>query len=109
VFLNFVVFVVFKALLGLARQLSENKPKGMSKCDIDRLVTYQYNVDCSAKRSDAESSTSDGTSQTSCVVCMCDFVQRQRVRELPCQHIFHAKCIDKWLKVVYSKFLRSPY
>jgi hypothetical protein len=85
----------YEALLGLARQLSENKPKGMSKSDIDRLVTYQFAVgDSDAKRATGDTSES----QISCVVCMCDFSQRQRVRELPCQHIFHAKCIDKWLK-----------
>lgn len=37
--------------------------------------------------------------QTSCVVCMCDFESRQLLRGLPCSHEFHAKCVDKWLKV----------
>jgi hypothetical protein len=37
--------------------------------------------------------------QTSCVVCMCDFEARQVIRVLPCSHEFHAKCVDKWLKV----------
>ena len=34
-----------------------------------------------------------------CVVCMSDFETRQMVRVLPCSHEFHAKCVDKWLKV----------
>lgn len=34
-----------------------------------------------------------------CVVCMCDFESRQLLRVLPCNHEFHAKCVDKWLKV----------
>lgn len=37
--------------------------------------------------------------QTSCVVCMCDFEARQTLRVLPCSHEFHAKCVDKWLRV----------
>lgn len=37
--------------------------------------------------------------QTSCVVCMCDFEIRQILRVLPCSHEFHAKCVDKWLRV----------
>jgi hypothetical protein len=37
--------------------------------------------------------------QTSCVVCMCDFEARQMLRVLPCSHEFHAKCVDKWLRV----------
>ena len=37
--------------------------------------------------------------QTSCVVCMSDFEEQQLLRVLPCSHHFHAKCVDKWLKV----------
>jgi len=37
--------------------------------------------------------------QSSCVVCMCDFELRQLLRVLPCSHEFHAKCVDKWLRV----------
>lgn len=30
---------------------------------------------------------------------MCDFESRQLLRVLPCNHEFHTKCVDKWLKV----------
>jgi len=92
-------------LLGLARQLSESKPKGLSKADIDRLASFQFTAATTNHLSDADavkqSSGGDvgAVTQTSCVVCMSEFVNRQRIRELPCQHIFHLKCIDKWLKV----------
>ncbi|NXM60471.1 RNF44 protein, partial [Illadopsis cleaveri] len=36
--------------------------------------------------------------QTLCVVCFSDFEARQLLRVLPCNHEFHAKCVDKWLK-----------
>lgn len=39
--------------------------------------------------------------QTSCVICICDFEQRQLLRVLPCSHEFHAKCVDKWLRVSF--------
>jgi len=92
-------------LLGLARQLSESKPKGMCKSDIDRLASFQFTSAAANRVSDEsavkQSSGSDdgAVTQTSCVICMSEFVNRQRIRELPCQHIFHLKCIDKWLKV----------
>lgn len=35
-----------------------------------------------------------------CVVCFSDFEARQLLRVLPCNHEFHAKCVDKWLKVL---------
>lgn len=40
-----------------------------------------------------------GVLASRCVVCMCDFESRQLLRVLPCSHEFHAKCVDKWLKV----------
>lgn len=35
--------------------------------------------------------------QCSCNVCMEDYVAGERVRAMPCLHIFHRKCIDQWL------------
>ncbi|KAJ8968000.1 hypothetical protein NQ314_002534 [Rhamnusium bicolor] len=77
----------YEALLNLAEQLGEAKPRGLGKMEIEQLVSYKYNAD-----------THEGD-QTSCVVCMCDFEARQVLRVLPCSHEFHAKCIDKWLRV----------
>jgi len=102
----------------------------MSKADIDRLASFQFTSTSAAnhvaadsshesaavKQSDVasdsggpgkQSKSGDGggaVTQSSCVVCMSEFVTRQRIRELPCQHIFHLKCIDKWLKVTSGLF-----
>jgi len=35
--------------------------------------------------------------QTECIVCICDFEEGDRVRVLPCKHVFHSACIDEWL------------
>ncbi|CAH1373406.1 hypothetical protein MTP99_014807 [Tenebrio molitor] len=76
----------YEALLNLAEQLGEAKPRGLGKLEIESLLSYKFNAD-----------THQGD-QTSCVVCMCDFEARQVLRVLPCSHEFHAKCIDKWLR-----------
>jgi len=86
---NIFYILHVQALLNLAERLGGNKLRGLTKSEFEQLVTYQYN-------SDIRSSVSD---QTSCVVCMCDFENRQRLRVLRCSHEFHAKCVDKWLKV----------
>ena len=80
---------VLQALLNLAERLGEAKPCGLLKTDIDQLPCYRFNAD--VQRSSLD--------QTSCVVCMCDFENRQLLRVLPCSHEFHGKCVDKWLKV----------
>lgn len=33
-----------------------------------------------------------------CAICLDGFKAKQRCRELPCGHIFHKKCVDRWLK-----------
>lgn len=81
--------LIFQALLNLAERLGEAKPKGLTKPEIEQLPAYRFNK---------ENHHSD-MDQTSCVVCMCDFENRQLLRVLPCSHEFHAKCVDKWLKV----------
>jgi hypothetical protein len=36
-------------------------------------------------------------SQVECIICLEDFVKGDRVRVLPCKHIFHLKEVDEWL------------
>ncbi|XP_037621552.1 E3 ubiquitin-protein ligase RNF38 isoform X2 [Sebastes umbrosus] len=76
----------YEALLNLAERLGEAKPRGLTKADIEQLPSYRFN------------SNNHQSEQTLCVVCMCDFESRQLLRVLPCNHEFHAKCVDKWLK-----------
>eukprot|EP00968_Pinguiococcus_pyrenoidosus_P009298 scaffold731_cov261-Pinguiococcus_pyrenoidosus.AAC.44 len=33
-----------------------------------------------------------------CVVCQCDFEDKEKVRILPCSHFFHVDCVDEWLR-----------
>ncbi|XP_009891879.1 PREDICTED: E3 ubiquitin-protein ligase RNF38-like [Charadrius vociferus] len=75
-----------RALLTLAERLGEAKPRGLTKADIEHLPSYRFNPE------------SHQSEQTLCVVCFSDFEARQLLRVLPCNHEFHAKCVDKWLK-----------
>lgn len=36
-------------------------------------------------------------SQAECAICLSEFVKGDRVRELPCHHIFHLEEVDSWL------------
>lgn len=48
--------------------------------------------------------------QTECAICLSDFVKGDRVRVLPCKHIFHLAEVDEWLihrKKLVSLIFRS--
>lgn len=75
-----------QALLSLAERLGDAKPRGLTKADIEQLPSYRFHPD------------SHQSEQTLCVVCFSDFEARQLLRVLPCNHEFHTKCVDKWLK-----------
>lgn len=79
----------YEAMLHVAERIGDAKPRGLSRADIDMLPSYKFSADANRNST---------TEQTSCVVCMCDFEQKQTLRVLPCSHEFHQKCIDKWLK-----------
>ncbi|TYI54024.1 hypothetical protein E1A91_D11G046800v1 [Gossypium mustelinum] len=62
---------------GLARHLVEKIPK--------MIITNGNNVNASGEK-------------VSCSVCLQDFQLGETVRNLPqCHHMFHQRCIDKWL------------
>ena len=35
--------------------------------------------------------------QSTCSICLEDFVKGENIRVLPCDHIFHSKCVGTWL------------
>lgn len=33
-----------------------------------------------------------------CPICLSNFAEKDKIRELPCKHFFHMECIDEWYK-----------
>lgn len=76
----------YEALWNLSERIGLAKARGLSKDVIDSIPNFRY------------SASSRDSSNGNCVVCMSDYVNREKLRRLPCNHDFHAKCIDRWLK-----------
>jgi hypothetical protein len=47
-------------------------------------------------------------SQLECAICLSEFVKGDKVRVLPCHHIFHLDEVDEWL-IQRKKLVRSVY
>lgn len=47
-------------------------------------------------------------SQLECAICLSEFAKGDRVRELPCHHVFHLDEVDAWL-ISRKKFVRFLY
>ena len=112
----------FQALWNLSERIGLAKARGLSKdgkksCLLLSFLQPSKGVCCVTSRlllpsfatsvidsipNFRYSASSRDSSNGNCVVCMSDYVNREKLRRLPCNHDFHAKCIDRWLKVRLS-------
>lgn len=89
--------------MNLTERMGEGKSRGLTCSDIERLRCYQYGSVDDNDDDQSEVAAAAGCpsikDQTKCIVCLCNFEPQELVRALPCQHEFHADCVDRWLKV----------
>merc|ERR1712072_704875 len=65
-----------------------HRRRGMSAEAINQVESFRWSPE----------NGSGETSQKTCMVCLADFGPDDEVRRLPCGHVFHAPCIDEWLR-----------
>ena len=63
----------------------ENKKYDIKKNSlIDQIETIKYNI--------------DDTTFFQCGICMDTFAENEKVKKLPCDHIFHTECMSQWIQ-----------
>lgn len=40
------------------------------------------------------------TQNSECCICLAKYRDKEEIRQLPCSHIFHLKCVDHWLRII---------
>merc|ERR1719334_1248170 len=77
-FVIMLVIVIYKCVQDYRRHRRHRLPKSALK----KLPIHKFK---------------DGDPFETCVICLDDFQEGDKLRVLPCDHGYHAKCIDPWL------------
>jgi len=87
-FINKILYL-FQHLLSIIERVGDAVPRGLDSRVIRQLPTKSFSM----------SEVKEGESSPECNICICEYVEGDRLRILQCLHRFHTKCIDKWLSV----------
>lgn len=76
--------------------------RGASDDQISRLPSWRYkeintNLDLDH---DLNCDTSQANEDPECCICLANYKDKEEVRQLPCSHIFHLRCVDQWLRII---------
>uniref|UniRef100_A0A0K2UHB5 RING-type E3 ubiquitin transferase n=1 Tax=Lepeophtheirus salmonis TaxID=72036 RepID=A0A0K2UHB5_LEPSM len=74
------------------RRRMANETRGASKHCIERN-TFPHKF----KKIIREKSSDEDEDVDKCTICLCEFEEEEDVRRLPCMHLFHVFCVDRWL------------
>ncbi|KAJ1441219.1 Zinc finger, RING-type [Sesbania bispinosa] len=89
-------------LLGYNMRTWVSSAKGASEDQISQIPSWRYkvaltNLDLS---NDSESSERLINEDPECCICLAKYKDKEEVRQLPCSHLFHLKCVDQWLRII---------
>ncbi|XP_028771706.1 E3 ubiquitin-protein ligase At1g63170 [Neltuma alba] len=101
------------SVLGIREDFSQTR--GATVESINALPIYKFSLKKSENNDDPNGNTdideggtlAAGTEKersisgedAACCICLAKYADDDDLRELPCFHVFHVECVDKWLKI----------
>ncbi|CAL5202380.1 unnamed protein product [Lathyrus oleraceus] len=76
--------------------------RGASDDQISQLPSWRFKVDHTKLDLDNDSQCSERLirDEPECCICLAKYKDKEEVRQLPCSHMFHLKCVDQWLRII---------
>lgn len=75
----------YEQLQELQERIGKVKPDGADLQAISTLPTFNHSAELPSEHKQ-------------CCICLSDFEGGETLKTLPCIHVFHADCIDRWLQ-----------
>ncbi|KAJ3229359.1 hypothetical protein HDU81_005421 [Chytriomyces hyalinus] len=86
--------LIFVALLETNLYL---KKRWLTRNALKAIHGMRVRVVCNENTDLGPRSVDQDLADTTCSVCLEEYATGEEIRILPCNHEFHAKCVDKWL------------
>ncbi|KAI9102359.1 hypothetical protein K1719_023561 [Acacia pycnantha] len=92
---------LISSLLGYNMNMASSD-KGASDDQISQLPSWRYKQVHNKLDNGHDSAASEGliNEDPECCICLTKYKDREEVRQLPCSHMFHQKCVDQWLRII---------
>ncbi|ESQ43312.1 hypothetical protein EUTSA_v10015344mg [Eutrema salsugineum] len=72
--------------------------RGLSQRKISKLPTHKYGSKTKTRWWQIKKNKFVAT-DTQCSICLVDYANGDKIKTLPCNHIYHKDCISNWLKL----------
>lgn len=99
----------YEDLLNLIERMGGDVNRSATEAEINGIASKKFTQDMFKNPNKSSGSTAGSSSsgaaappaqeEEKCAVCLGEYEVGEDVKILPCTHMFHSECIDRWLKV----------